>query len=218
MTGMPLMTPEAIQQLADRFTERWQHWLDRWSGDDEVVLYETSSRVLCDAVCAWAGVPLAPDDVERRTDEFLALIEGPASIGYRQWRGRRARSRSEAWLADLVERTRTDTLQPPADSALSVIAQHRDEQGNLLDAGMPERFAGEWDGSAFSLIPQGGGDPHTQHRCPGEWITIAVMKRAVQALVRDMHYDVPEQDLTIDKSDMPALPESGFVIRNVRKA
>jgi len=35
----------------------------------------------------------------------------------------------------------------------------------------PERFR-SWDGSAFSLIPQGGGDHATGHRCAGEGLTI----------------------------------------------
>jgi fatty-acid peroxygenase len=31
-----------------------------------------------------------------------------------------------------------------------------------------------------------------------------------------MEYDVPEQDLSVDLTEMPTLPESGFVMRNVR--
>ncbi len=81
----------------------------------------------------------------------------------------------------------------------------------------PERFRG-WDGSAFQLIPQGGGDYHTGHRCPGERPTIELMKRAVRLLSTEMRYDVPEQDLGIDLSRMPAIPTSRFVISNVRQA
>jgi fatty-acid peroxygenase len=79
----------------------------------------------------------------------------------------------------------------------------------------PERFS-RWDGSAFNFIPQGGGDHHTGHRCPGEWITIALVKRAVHLLTTAMRYDVPEQDLRIDLSRMPAIPKSRFVIKHVR--
>lgn len=79
----------------------------------------------------------------------------------------------------------------------------------------PERFA-HWDGGPFSFIPQGGGDQTSGHRCACEWITIALMKTAVNARCRQIVYDVPGQDLTIDVSRLPALPRSGFVIRNVR--
>lgn len=79
----------------------------------------------------------------------------------------------------------------------------------------PERFR-DGDGNAFQLIPQGGGEHHTGHRCPGEWPTIALMKRAVHLLTTAMRYDVSEQDLRIDLSRMPAVPKSRFVISNVR--
>ncbi|MET7460279.1 cytochrome P450 [Nonomuraea sp. NPDC005501] len=79
----------------------------------------------------------------------------------------------------------------------------------------PERFA-EWDGGAFDFVPQGGGDPYGGHRCPGEWITIDLMKVAVTALTRRMSYGVvPEQDLSIPRWRAPALPVSGFVIDRV---
>jgi fatty-acid peroxygenase len=78
----------------------------------------------------------------------------------------------------------------------------------------PERFRSREPG-AFDLIPQGAGDHHTGHRCPGEWITIAVMKAAVRLLTGAMRYEVPEQDLRVDPSRMPAVPASRLVIRNV---
>jgi fatty-acid peroxygenase len=79
----------------------------------------------------------------------------------------------------------------------------------------PERFR-DWDGSPFNFIPQGGGDHATGHRCPGEWATIEILKQAVQLLTATMRYDVPEQDLRVDLSRMPTLPNSRFVIRNVQ--
>ncbi|MDG4796118.1 cytochrome P450 [Micromonospora sp. WMMD1082] len=81
----------------------------------------------------------------------------------------------------------------------------------------PERFAG-WRGDPFTLIPQGGGGHLTGHRCAGEWITIELMKRAVNLLTDAMRYDVPPQDLSVDLSRMPALPPSGFVVTAVRRA
>jgi fatty-acid peroxygenase len=78
----------------------------------------------------------------------------------------------------------------------------------------PERFA-QWDRSPFSLIPQGGGDHATGHRCGGEQLTIALVGRAA-ALLAAMRYEVPLQDCRIDLTHMPAVPSSGFLIRNVR--
>lgn len=54
------------------------------------------------------------------------------------------------------------------------------------------------------------------HRCPGEWITIELMKVALAFLTERMEYEVPEQDLRIDYSRLPALPRSHFIIHNVK--
>jgi fatty-acid peroxygenase len=64
-------------------------------------------------------------------------------------------------------------------------------------------------------VPQGGGDHYEGHRCPGEWITIDLMKVAVIALTRWMTYGVPGQDLRIRPWRAPAIPASRFVINQV---
>lgn len=81
----------------------------------------------------------------------------------------------------------------------------------------PERFR-EWNGSPYNFIPQGGGEFDFGHRCAGEHATIALMKSAVRLLTSAMEYDVPQQDLRIDLSRMPAIPESRFLMRKVRRA
>ncbi len=76
----------------------------------------------------------------------------------------------------------------------------------------PERFLG-WAGDPFTLIPQGGGDHFTGHRCAGEWLTIALMQAMLPVLALELRYQVPPQDLSVKLSRMPALPRSGFVVR-----
>jgi fatty-acid peroxygenase len=70
----------------------------------------------------------------------------------------------------------------------------------------------------FGFIPQGGGEHMGGHRCPGEWITVALMKGAVRMLTRRLRYDVPDQDLETDFTRLPALPKSRVVLANVRFA
>jgi fatty-acid peroxygenase len=79
----------------------------------------------------------------------------------------------------------------------------------------PERFR-QWEGSKFYLIPQGGGDYYTNHRCPGEWITIELMKVSLKFLTQSLQYNIPEQDLEISLSTMPTAPKSGFVVSDVK--
>lgn len=81
----------------------------------------------------------------------------------------------------------------------------------------PDRFR-HWDGGAYNFIPHGGGDVAHGHRCPGEWITIALMETALDLLVTGMHYDVPPQDLRIRMSPIPTMPNSRMVISRVRGA
>lgn len=79
----------------------------------------------------------------------------------------------------------------------------------------PERFVG-WAGDPFTLIPQGGGDVATGHRCPGERTTIELTKTAVRLLTRAMTYDVPPQDLRVSLARIPAQPASRLVIEHAR--
>jgi len=75
----------------------------------------------------------------------------------------------------------------------------------------PERFLDREIG-AFELVPQGGGDPRTNHRCPGEQVTVAVLSALAVRLAR-LQADVPEQDLSISLRRIPAKPASGVLLR-----
>jgi fatty-acid peroxygenase len=66
----------------------------------------------------------------------------------------------------------------------------------------PERFLGR-DIGAFELVPQGGGDPRTGHRCPGEQLTVALLSALAVRLAR-LEFEVPEQDLSISLRRIPA--------------
>jgi fatty-acid peroxygenase len=78
----------------------------------------------------------------------------------------------------------------------------------------PQRFLDQAPGM-FDLVPQGGGDPATGHRCPGEDITVQVLKTLAPRLAR-LEYDVPDQDLSIPLARIPTRPRSGVVLGNVR--
>ncbi|MCV0025459.1 cytochrome P450 [Bacillus sp. XT-2] len=80
----------------------------------------------------------------------------------------------------------------------------------------PERFK-EREDNPFDFIPQGGGNAEKGHRCPGEGITIEVMKASLDFLVNQVEYDVPTQSLHYSLARMPSLPESGFVMSSIRR-
>ncbi len=79
----------------------------------------------------------------------------------------------------------------------------------------PNRFE-DWDGSPFDLIPQGGGDFYTNHRCAGEWMTVIVMEETINYFANKIDFSVPTQDLSVKLDQFPGKVTSGTVIRNVR--
>lgn len=78
----------------------------------------------------------------------------------------------------------------------------------------PDRFKAPFD-ATFGLVPQGGGHHASGHRCPGEWITIALMRQAAGCLTDRLDYTVAG-DPQIDFARVPALPDGGMVLENVR--
>ncbi len=78
----------------------------------------------------------------------------------------------------------------------------------------PERFESAAV-DEYNFVPQGGGHPVKGHRCPGEFFTVELMKTALNFFLYEMDYEVPEQNLDIEWSRLPAIPQSRFVISNV---
>ncbi|MCZ0960928.1 cytochrome P450 [Paracoccus benzoatiresistens] len=74
-----------------------------------------------------------------------------------------------------------------------------------------------WRSFGFDFVPQGAGDPHRGHRCPGERLTVAVIRHATRLLVEAMDYAVPRQDATVSLSRIPALPRSGMALSGIRE-
>ncbi|MFF9564545.1 cytochrome P450 [Leifsonia sp. NPDC014704] len=80
---------------------------------------------------------------------------------------------------------------------------------------LPQRF----DGLVVepnTLIPQGGGGYHDDHRCPGEPVTVDLVDAGIRMLARELDWAVPEQDLRISLRTFPARPRSGLVVTGLR--
>ncbi|MCT4353909.1 cytochrome P450 [Streptomyces sp. Je 1-79] len=81
----------------------------------------------------------------------------------------------------------------------------------------PDRFHGGRAPGRGSLIPQGGGDARTGHRCPGEDITVTLLA-ALSPTLAALDFAVPPQDLSIPLSRIPTRPRSGFVIETAHQS
>jgi fatty-acid peroxygenase len=309
-----LMREEGIASLVQQVAADWDDAAQAWARRPQIVLFDEAAQVIAGGVCRWAGIPVPDDERAALARDLVALVDGFATGGPRHWRARRARGRREAWLGRLVRDVRSGAVTVPEDSAVAVVAGHRDADGEQLDARVAavellnivrpttavawfmafsghalirwpeyrkrltdgdaefaEAFAHEvrrfypfapfiggrapreieWDGvripensmvlldlygqnhdpelwgdpyafrperflgrdiGAFELVPQGGGDPRTNHRCPGEQLTVALLSALAVRLAR-LDCEVPEQDLTIALHRMPARPASGVVLR-----
>ncbi|MCA1369644.1 cytochrome P450 [Bradyrhizobium sp. BRP14] len=71
----------------------------------------------------------------------------------------------------------------------------------------PEKFSAErkltWRDADFRFIPQGGGRPETGHRCPGEMITVEILKETVKLLCRPA-VEITPRDAAIPLGAIPA--------------
>src|SRR4051812_2596422 len=305
-----LMREDGIASMVAEVTAAWDDAARDWAGRDRIVLFDEAARVLAGSVTRWAGVPVTDDEVPALARDLVALVDGFATGGPRHFRARRARKRREAGLAALVGGVRTGTATVDGGSAVEVVAQHGDADGQLLeprvaavellnilrpttavawfvaysahalirwpenrkrladgDAAFAEAFAHEvrrfypfapfiggraarvveFDGERiphnamvlldlygqnhdaalwedpyafrperfltpeghgreigeFELVPQGAGDPRTNHRCPGEQLTVALLSALAVRLAR-LEFEVPEQDLSISLRRIPA--------------
>lgn len=78
------------------------------------------------------------------------------------------------------------------------------------------RRAGTWRDQDFRHIPQGAGQAERTHRCPGERLTVALMRRAIGLLTEEMIHTIPEQDLSWPSWRIPAGPKDGFLMSHIR--
>lgn len=312
---LSLMTESAVKRVHELTLEQWRLRARQWKSEQNVILFDEAEEVLCKVACLWAGVPLKESEVSQRAYDLGALIDALGGVGPRYREGRNARKRTEEWIRSLIEEFRSGAVEGNG-LALEVIATHRGENGQLLDAqiaavelisvirpivavarfivfealalhdypqfreklngadddyveafaqevrrfypftpflGAMARHDFEWKGYQFkqgdtvlvdmygtnhnpnswdkpelfrperfleetitpyNFVPQGGGDPARGHRCPGEEITVAIMKASLSFLVSELDYSVVEnQDLSIDLVRMPTLPASRMVIK-----
>jgi fatty-acid peroxygenase len=312
---MELLTGDNLQGLVELFRADWRTRASTWQRTATLRLHSEAEKILCQAVCAWAGVPAAREVIDRRARSFAAMIEGSGALGPRLAAGLWHRARTERWVRGVIAKVRAGRLSPRPRSPLERLLRHRDADGqpldtpeaaveliNLLrpvvavarfitfsalalhehpswrerlreapdaelesfaqevrrfypffpaiggialqdfewrdlriargtwvmldlygtnhdprhwrepDVFRPERFRG-WNGNPFSFVAQGGGAPESGHRCPGERLTIELVKAAL-CMLCEMRYEVPSQDLRVDLARIPALPASGFLIRN----
>jgi fatty-acid peroxygenase len=111
-----------------------RHFQSFGTGSDRLIpVFDEARCILFRAVMEWACVPFSEEEVESRSSDLVAMVDGFGSVGPRHWRGRRARRRSETWMEDILHRVRTGRLESQPGTALHVIAFHRERDGVPLE-------------------------------------------------------------------------------------
>lgn len=127
---MTTMTPVSLATIGEIADSYWEEALEGWIQSDSVTLYREVQTILTRAVCDWAGVPLAPDEVEYRREELAALFDKAGGMGH--FKARRARARAERWIQGLVEDLRSGRYEGANDTPLATVSFYRDVRGELL--------------------------------------------------------------------------------------
>lgn len=126
---LDLLRGGAVREIGDMFADRWRIALPKWQEQGRIVLHDATARLLCETICAWAGVPVADHALTGRTREMAAMIDGAGTVGPRAWRALLLRRRAERWARDALVVARA---QPAAASAVSRLAHFRGADGELL--------------------------------------------------------------------------------------
>jgi fatty-acid peroxygenase len=125
--------PASAAALGAISAAHWSRAVERWSRESQITLFDEARTVLCESVCEWAGVPISPPDTSDFARDLSEMVDGFGGIAVRQVRARRARARSEARMMQLVDGVRAGSLQTADDSALAIVARHRDLEDRPLD-------------------------------------------------------------------------------------
>lgn len=314
---LSIMEPGKIERLDGITKNLWKIHAKEWKNKN-LVLFDEAAAILCKAACIWCGIPVTNSEVRKMARDMSAMVDAFGAVGFRHYKGRLARIRTERKMEDIITKVRQGILIAPIGSALHSIAFYKDHEGNMLspkDAGIeliniirpvtaiatyitfgalalhqypgckekilsgepdyshmfaqevrrfypfapflgakvkndfvynnyhfkkgtlvfldiygtnhdsrvwknpnnfnPERFS-FWDGNPYNFIPQGGGYYESGHRCPGEWVTIMLLKTSMEFLAKHLSYKVPLQDLSYSLRRIPAIPKSRFIISNVK--
>ncbi|HEV2528818.1 MAG TPA: cytochrome P450 [Thermomicrobiales bacterium] len=131
---MSLVPRDSVETIAERTRAAWRMRAAGWPGRNRVTLYDEAKWVITRAVCDWAGVPLAEDEVSTRADQMSARYEGAGVVGLPHLRARRMKAVTEQWIMEHIEAVRSGRLEVPEQTALHTLAMHRQLDGTLLDA------------------------------------------------------------------------------------
>lgn len=129
---LSLVTSERVADLVQTTRKYWQQSLKDGTNKEQIELYGQLQKILCLAVCEWAGVSLDDSEVEQRTSQLTKLFDYAGTVGPKNWLARLARKQANHWIEDYIHQIRSGRIKPPEGSAAQIIAWHRNLQDEFL--------------------------------------------------------------------------------------
>ena len=129
---LSLMSPESLDRLDALVRDGLRARVPRWSRAENVELCAELDGTVAEAVAIWCGVPVEGEDMAKRAAQMTRLFARAASVGPPYWRAFLDRRQLDRWTENLVRQTRAGRIDPPQGSALRVIAEWRDAEGEPL--------------------------------------------------------------------------------------
>ncbi|WP_413569540.1 cytochrome P450 [Bdellovibrio sp. HCB117] len=129
---LSFMTAPSIQNLLQISERHWMKALRNWQGQKTVLLFEQSQLILTMSACEWTGVPLKHSELAEKAELLRSMFDDAGSVSARHFRARARRKQAESWMSALIAEIREGKLKVPKDSALYVVANFKEEDGNLL--------------------------------------------------------------------------------------
>lgn len=124
--------PEAVQKFSAAIATELRATARGWPEQESVEVDAELRRALTRAACAWAGMALATDEVDERSQQLGVLADPAPIIGLPNWRGWWNRFQAERWCRRVVAELREGQRSAPADSPLYALSHYRDSAGQLL--------------------------------------------------------------------------------------
>lgn len=103
----------------------------------------------------------------------------------------------------------------PSDATLLLDIRSINLDGSIYKEPMefkPDRF-NTVNIDEYNFVPQGGGPVWSSHRCPGEWITMIILKMACYHLFVEEDFTLnSDQDISINTNIIPTIPKDGVIL------
>jgi len=128
-----LMTGPTLDDLDAFAAESWDAAAVRFSEVEQIDVFPEIARVLTEAVCRWAGVPLGPNEVPATAEMLSSMFLHAGAVGPKHRRGVEMRSSAQAWARSHIRRARHDRAAGRRD-VVSAIAGWYDADGTPITA------------------------------------------------------------------------------------